>query len=50
MIEMSGIPTMVVTREGFSGVVNNAYAGFGFALEGPTVYEFPLEMFVAGSD
>jgi hypothetical protein len=45
-----GIPTMAVTRKGFTQVVGNAYAGFGFAPEGPTVYEFPMEMFVAGSD
>ena len=41
---------MVVTRQGFSQVVANAYAGFGFAAEGPTVYEFPMEMFLVGSD
>ena len=41
---------MAFTRKGFSQVVGNGFAGFGFAPEGPTVYEFPLEMFVPGSD
>jgi len=41
---------MVVTRKGFTQVVGNAFAGMGFSAEGPTVYEFPMEMFVAGSD
>jgi hypothetical protein len=45
-----GIPTMVVTREGFSQVVSNAFAGVGFPAEGPTIYEFPMPMFDAGSD
>ncbi len=41
---------MVFTRKGFSQVVSNAYAGFGFAPEAPTVFEFPLELFLPGSD
>jgi hypothetical protein len=41
---------MVITREGFTTVVANAYAGFGFPPDGPTVYEFPTEMFEPGSD
>ena len=41
---------MVVTRKGFSQVVANAYAGFGFPPEAPSIYEFPLEMFLPGSD
>ncbi len=41
---------MVITRAGFSQVVGNAFAGFGFAAEAPTVYEFPLQMMDAGSD
>jgi hypothetical protein len=45
-----GIPTTIVTRKGFSQVVGNAYAGYGFAPEGPTVYEYPIEMFLPGSD
>ncbi len=36
---------MVLTRKGFTQVVGNAYAGFGFAPEGPSVHEFPLAMF-----
>ncbi len=47
---MMGVPTMVLTRVGFSRVVANAFAGFGFAPEAPTVHEFPLEMFLADSD
>lgn len=42
---------MVVTRQGFSQVVANAYAGIGFSpTEAPTMYEFPLNMFIPGSD
>lgn len=41
---------MVVTRLKFPGVVENAFCGLGFSNEGPWVYEFPLEMFLAGSD
>ncbi len=41
---------MVVTRHGFSQVVGNAFAGFGFYPEAPTMYEFPLEMFIPNSD
>jgi hypothetical protein len=47
---MVGIPTMVITRLGFTQVVGNAFAGFGFPAEGPVVYEFPAEMFLEGSD
>ncbi len=50
MIEMAGIPTMIVTRQGFKDVVAGAIAGFGFAPEGPTVYEFPVEMFLQSSN
>lgn len=45
-----GIPTMVVTREGFLQVVGNGFAAYGFAPEGPSVSEFPTEMFVENSD
>jgi hypothetical protein len=45
-----GIPTMVVTRVGFSNLVANSFAGLGFPPEAPTVYEFPIEMFLAGAD
>jgi hypothetical protein len=41
---------MVFTRKGFSQVVANAYAGFGFPPEAPSIYEFPLELFLPGSD
>jgi hypothetical protein len=41
---------MVVTRSGFTQVVANAFAGLGFSAECPSVYEFPMPMFVAGSD
>jgi hypothetical protein len=41
---------MVVTRQGFSGVVNNAFAGLGFPVEAPTILEFPLDMFLVGAD
>ena len=41
---------MVVTRKGFSQVVANGFAGLGFGLEAPTVYEFPIEMFLPGGD
>ena len=41
---------MTFTRSGFSGVVANAFAGLGFYPEAPVVYEFPLNMFIPGSD
>jgi len=42
---------MVVTRQGFTQVVQNAFAGFGFSPnEAPTMYEFPTELFIPGSD
>lgn len=47
---MAGIPTTVITRVGFTQVVANAYAGFGFAPEDPSVFEFPNALFLAGSD
>jgi hypothetical protein len=50
MIEMAGIPTMVITRGGFKDVVAGSFAGFGFAPEAPTVYEFPVEMFLQSSN
>jgi hypothetical protein len=51
MIERDlGIPSMVITRRGFTQVAANAFAGIGFAADGPMIYEFPMEMFVAGSD
>lgn len=47
---MLGIPTTVVTRQGFTQVVANAYSGFGFPTEAPVVEEFPNAMFLSGSD
>ena len=47
---MAGIPTVVVTRSGFEGIVNNAFAGFGFNAEASKGYVFPTEMFLQGSD
>jgi len=40
----------VITRKGFSQVVNNAFAGMGFSREAPTLMEFPHEMFLPDSD
>jgi hypothetical protein len=45
-----GIPTMIVTRAGFSQVVANSFTGFGFPPEAPSVSEFPSEMFLPASD
>lgn len=47
---MAGIPTVVVTRSGFEGIVANAFSGFGFPSEGPIGYAFPSEMFLVDSD
>jgi hypothetical protein len=41
---------MVITRKGFSQVVANGFAGLGFVPEAPTVYEFPIEMFLPAGD
>ena len=41
---------MVVTRKGFAGIVANGFASLGFSAEAPTVYEFPVEMFLVGAD
>jgi hypothetical protein len=40
----------VITRKGFSPVVNNTFAGLGFSREAPTLIEFPVEMFLPDSD
>ena len=45
-----GIPTTIVTRAGFEGIVSNAFAGYGFPAEAPVTYIFPTEMFQVGSD
>ncbi len=43
------IPTVVVTRQGFSRVVTDAFAGVGLPAEASHVL-YPVEMFVPGSD
>ena len=45
-----GIPTMVMTREGFKQVVGNAFSAIGFAAEGPVAHEWPFALFAPGSD
>lgn len=44
-----GIPTVMVTREGFSKVITNTFAGEKFPAEASQVI-FPLNMFLPGSD
>src|SRR5689334_19266586 len=48
-LEQKGIPTVILTREDFVGVVKNAVAGMGFAAEIPMV-TFPVPLFLVGSD
>lgn len=48
-IETLGIPTVILTRADFSGVVKNAVAGIGLAPDAAMV-TFPIELFVPGSD
>ena len=47
---MKGMPTTIIVRDGFSGVVNNAFSSYGFPAEAPVLHIFPTEMFNAGSD
>ena len=47
---MAGIPTVIVTRSGFDGIVTNAFSGFGFPAEASFGYIFPYEMFLENSD
>lgn len=47
---MAGIPTLVLTRSGFEGIVANAFAGFGFPAEASMGHVFPSEMFLVDSD
>jgi hypothetical protein len=49
-IEKAGIPTMIVTRETFTPGVISGMASFGFPAEAPTIYEFPMAMFLTGAD
>ena len=44
-----GIPTVMVTREGFSKVVTNTFAGKNFPAEAAQV-TYPVDMFVPASD
>ena len=39
-----------MTRNGFLPVASNAYAGFGFPVEAPVLFEFPNAMGLEGSD
>jgi len=48
-IEKKGIPTFSITRQGFSGVVANAFLGIGLDSDAAQ-YEFPMEMFLERSD
>lgn len=41
---------MVITRQGFSGIVSNAFASLGFSPEAPWVYEWPQEIVFPNSD
>ncbi len=41
---------MVITREGFSRLVADGFAGLGFPAEAPTMIEFPMGMFGLGTD
>lgn len=49
MMEKMGIPTVMVTRQGFSRVVENAFASAGLPAEASQVV-YPIDMFVPGSD
>jgi hypothetical protein len=49
MAEVEGIPSFVMTREGFADVVNNSFAGVGLPSDGPK-HVFPAETFLAESD
>jgi hypothetical protein len=44
-----GIPTVTITRKGFSGVVRNAFASAGFSAEASQVV-YPSDMFLPKSD
>jgi hypothetical protein len=48
-LEAQGIPTAILTREDFVGVVKNAVAGMGFSAEIPMI-TFPVPLFLVGSD
>ncbi len=44
-----GIPTVIITREGFDGVVENAFSSKGFSMEAAHVV-YPSNMFLPGSE
>jgi len=46
---MAGIPTVLLARSDFLGVVKNAVSGLGFAPETPLV-SFPVDLFLPESD
>src|SRR5258705_13921218 len=46
---MAGIPTVLLARSDFLGVVKNAVSGLGFAPETPLV-AFPVDLFLPESD
>lgn len=48
-LEASGIPTVLITREEFVGVVRNAVSGLGLPADMPMV-TFPIDLFIPESD
>jgi hypothetical protein len=48
-LEKRGIPAVVVQRQEFGVATRNAFAGFGFPPELPTIV-FPVGLFLVGSD
>lgn len=48
-MEMAGIPTVLLARTDFLGVIRNAVCGLGFAPETPLV-DFPVDLFLPQSD
>lgn len=48
-LEAKGVPTVILTRVDFVGVVRNAVAGMGFDADIPMV-TFPVDLFLVGSD
>ena len=49
LIEKTGIPSVTITRSGFTGVIDNAFSSRGFPKEAAKV-KYPSEMFLPGSD
>jgi hypothetical protein len=49
-MEKIGIPTTIITKRGFTGIVSTTFAGLGFPAEAPITYEFPVDLFNAGSN